>query len=49
MELNKEGVLATEVEERLNVQKTANTETGMMGFYRNLMTKNKSIGSTIET
>ena len=45
MEINKDGVLATEVEERLNVQKTANSGTGMMGFYRGLMNKNKSVGA----
>jgi len=32
-----------EVEERLNAQKTANAETGMMGFYKNMLTKNKAV------
>ena len=48
MEINKDGALATEVEERLNAQKTANAETGMMGFYKNLMTKNKAVGSSAD-
>jgi hypothetical protein len=45
MEVNKDGALATEVEERLNAQKTANAEFGMMGFYKNFMTKNTAVGS----
>ena len=31
----------------MNEKKTANAETGMMGFYRNLLTKNKAVGGGI--
>lgn len=34
-----------EVEDQINQRgKTANAETGMMGFYKNLLTKNSAVG-----
>ena len=40
----------TELEEKINEKKTANAETGMMGFYKNMLTKNKAvIGETRES
>ena len=39
LELNKDGALATEVEEKINSKKVANAETGMMGFYKNFLNK----------
>lgn len=36
LELNKEAQLLAEAEERLNEKKTANADTGMMGFYKML-------------
>ena len=37
LEIQKNHALITEVEERRNQTKTANAETGMSGFYRNLL------------
>lgn len=36
LELNKEAQMMAEVEEQLNAKKTANADTGMMGFYKML-------------
>ena len=42
MELNNQNALYEQLEEKLNQKKTANSETGMMGFYRML---NKTMDS----
>lgn len=47
LEINKESVLVQGVEERANERKTANSETGMMGFYKNLMTRNSAVGANV--
>ena len=36
--------MVTQLEEQLNERKIANADSGMMGFYRNLLTKNKAVG-----
>lgn len=43
MQLNSHDQLVTKLEEQLNEKKTANAQTGMMGFYKNLLTKNKAV------
>eukprot|EP00350_Pseudokeronopsis_sp_OXSARD2_P009956 CAMPEP_0170549762 /NCGR_PEP_ID=MMETSP0211-20121228/7916_1 /TAXON_ID=311385 /ORGANISM="Pseudokeronopsis sp., Strain OXSARD2" /LENGTH=132 /DNA_ID=CAMNT_0010855981 /DNA_START=253 /DNA_END=651 /DNA_ORIENTATION=+ len=48
LEMNKKYQAKAEVEDKINQKKTANSETGMMGFYRNLMTKNKTMGNDLE-
>lgn len=44
LELNKQSQIVTQIEEQINERKIANAETGMMGFYRNFLTKNKAVG-----
>ena len=44
LEINRENDLATKIEDQVNERKTANAETGMMGFYSNFLTKNKAVG-----
>ena len=46
MLLNTEAQMVTKIEEQINESKTANAQTGMMGFYKNLLTKNKAINET---
>ncbi len=46
MQLNSHDQLVTKLEEQLNEKKTANAQTGMMGFYKNLLTKNKAVIGT---
>lgn len=37
----------TALEEQINEKKTANAETGMMGFYKNFLTKNQNLGGGV--
>ena len=46
MEIESQGRAADQIEEQINEKKTANAETGMMGFYRNFMTKNTAVGGS---
>jgi hypothetical protein len=44
LELNKQNDILGEHEENYNKKRTANSETGMMGFYKNFLTKNSAMG-----
>lgn len=39
MELNNQNKMLEQIEEQVNEKKTANAETGMMGFYSKFLTK----------